>query len=256
ILSSKTIVEQPLSNTNGLSQATQVRRPRGRPRLSVHTLTDIANIHGPSHPPQFCAPNVLSTSHFLSSTTNVEPLTNTTNGSSQATQVRRPRGRSRLSARALTDITNIRVSSQPPQFCAPNILPTSHFLSSTTNVEPLTNNTNGSSQATQVRRPRGRPPLSARPLTDITNIRGSDLPSSTLTTSSQLNVYDVVDTLPQLRRRGRPPSQANVSQGRLRCKGVTKQIVGVIPKGLALRVILVDLHSKDESRKGFKLEVN
>ncbi|GKA20515.1 putative DNA helicase, partial [Tanacetum coccineum] len=38
------------------------------------------------------------------------------------------------------------------------------------------------------------------------------LPSSTLTTSSQLNVYDVVDTLPQLRRRGRPPSQANVSQ--------------------------------------------
>ncbi|GJY87236.1 hypothetical protein Tco_0501864 [Tanacetum coccineum] len=73
---------------------------------------------------------------------------------SQATQVRRPRGRSRLSIRALTDITNIRVSSQPPQFCAPNILPTSHFLSSTTNVEPLTNNTNGSSQATQVRRPR------------------------------------------------------------------------------------------------------
>ncbi|GJV82919.1 hypothetical protein Tco_1522817 [Tanacetum coccineum] len=40
--------------------------------------------------------------------------------------------------------------------------------------------------------------------------------------------------------------------GRLRCKGVTKQIVGVIPKGLALRVVLVDLHSKDESGKGFK----
>ncbi|GJT81887.1 hypothetical protein Tco_1056229 [Tanacetum coccineum] len=40
----------------------------------------------------------------------------------------------------------------------------------------------------------------------------------------------------------------------LRCKGVTKQIVGVIPKGLALRVVLVDLHSKDESGKGFKLE--
>ncbi|GJZ79542.1 hypothetical protein Tco_0644379 [Tanacetum coccineum] len=44
--------------------------------------------------------------------------------------------------------------------------------------------------------------------------------------------------------------------GRLRCKGVTKQIVGVIPKGLALRVVLVDHHSKDESGKGFKLEVN
>ncbi|GJV38118.1 putative reverse transcriptase domain-containing protein [Tanacetum coccineum] len=42
--------------------------------------------------------------------------------------------------------------------------------------------------------------------------------------------------------------------GRLRCKGVTKQIVGVVPKGLALRVVLVDLHSKDESVKGFKLE--
>ncbi|GJX70357.1 hypothetical protein Tco_0307528, partial [Tanacetum coccineum] len=44
--------------------------------------------------------------------------------------------------------------------------------------------------------------------------------------------------------------------GRLRCKGVTKQIVGVIPKGLALRVVLVDHHSKDESGKGIKLEVN
>ncbi|GJT94348.1 WD repeat-containing protein 74-like protein [Tanacetum coccineum] len=43
---------------------------------------------------------------------------------------------------------------------------------------------------------------------------------------------------------------------RLRCKGVTKQIVGVIPKGLALRVVLMDLHSKDESGKGFKREVN
>ncbi|GJT55731.1 hypothetical protein Tco_0990785 [Tanacetum coccineum] len=42
----------------------------------------------------------------------------------------------------------------------------------------------------------------------------------------------------------------------LRCKGATKQIVGVIPKGLALRVVLVDHHSKDESGKGFKLEVN
>ncbi|GJS98094.1 hypothetical protein Tco_0819264 [Tanacetum coccineum] len=42
----------------------------------------------------------------------------------------------------------------------------------------------------------------------------------------------------------------------LRCKGVTKQIIGVVPKGLALRVVLVDLHSKDESGKGFKLEVN
>ncbi|GJS33292.1 hypothetical protein Tco_0531674 [Tanacetum coccineum] len=45
-------------------------------------------------------------------------------------------------------------------------------------------------------------------------------------------------------------------RGRLRCKGVTKQIVGVVPKGLALRVVLVDLHSKDKSGKGFKLEVN
>ncbi|GJZ78666.1 hypothetical protein Tco_0643503, partial [Tanacetum coccineum] len=43
-------------------------------------------------------------------------------------------------------------------------------------------------------------------------------------------------------------------EGRLRCKGVTKQIIGVVPKGLALRVVLVDLHSKDESGKGFKLE--
>ncbi|GKD40205.1 hypothetical protein Tco_1260412, partial [Tanacetum coccineum] len=44
------------------------------------------------------------------------------------------------------------------------------------------------------------------------------------------------------------------SLGRLRCKGDTKQIIGVVPKGLALRVVLVDLHSKDESGKGFKLE--
>ncbi|GKE99453.1 hypothetical protein Tco_0022804, partial [Tanacetum coccineum] len=44
--------------------------------------------------------------------------------------------------------------------------------------------------------------------------------------------------------------------GRLRCKGVKKQTIGVVPKGLALRVTLVDLHSKDESGKGFKLEVN
>ncbi|GKA15126.1 hypothetical protein Tco_0694873 [Tanacetum coccineum] len=50
--------------------------------------------------------------------------------------------------------------------------------------------------------------------------------------------------------------KASKLHGRLRCKGVTKQIVGVIPKGLALRVVLVDLHSKDESGKGFKLEVN
>ncbi|GJY66616.1 hypothetical protein Tco_0468854, partial [Tanacetum coccineum] len=46
------------------------------------------------------------------------------------------------------------------------------------------------------------------------------------------------------------------SLGRLRCKGVMKQIVGVVPKGLALRVVLVDLHSKDESGKEFKLEIN
>ncbi|GJX59356.1 hypothetical protein Tco_0290746 [Tanacetum coccineum] len=43
--------------------------------------------------------------------------------------------------------------------------------------------------------------------------------------------------------------------GKLRCKGVTKQIVGVVPKGLVLQVVLVDLHSKDESGKGFKLEL-
>ncbi|GKC10181.1 hypothetical protein Tco_1001791 [Tanacetum coccineum] len=48
----------------------------------------------------------------------------------------------------------------------------------------------------------------------------------------------------------------SASVGRLGCKSVTKQIVGVIPKGLALRVVLVDLHSKDESGKGFKREVN
>ncbi|GJT17551.1 putative ribonuclease H-like domain-containing protein [Tanacetum coccineum] len=46
------------------------------------------------------------------------------------------------------------------------------------------------------------------------------------------------------------------NEGRLRCKGVTKQIVGVILKGLALQVFLVDHHSKDESGKGFKPEVN
>ncbi|GJV63796.1 homeodomain-like protein [Tanacetum coccineum] len=40
----------------------------------------------------------------------------------------------------------------------------------------------------------------------------------------------------------------------LRCKGVSKQIVGVIPKGLALRVVQMDHHSKDESGKGFKRE--
>ncbi|GKE33268.1 hypothetical protein Tco_1452590, partial [Tanacetum coccineum] len=44
--------------------------------------------------------------------------------------------------------------------------------------------------------------------------------------------------------------------GRLRCKGGTKIIVGVIHKGLALRVVLMDHHSKDESGKGFKSEVN
>ncbi|GJR41396.1 zinc finger BED domain-containing protein [Tanacetum coccineum] len=42
--------------------------------------------------------------------------------------------------------------------------------------------------------------------------------------------------------------------GRLRCKGVMKQIVDVSPQGLALRVVLVDHHSKDESGKGFKQE--
>ncbi|GJT50702.1 hypothetical protein Tco_0976859 [Tanacetum coccineum] len=47
----------------------------------------------------------------------------------------------------------------------------------------------------------------------------------------------------------------SIITGRLRCKGVTKQIIGVIPKGLALRVVLMDLYSKDESGKGFKREV-
>ncbi|GJX26173.1 hypothetical protein Tco_0232469 [Tanacetum coccineum] len=47
-----------------------------------------------------------------------------------------------------------------------------------------------------------------------------------------------------------PFAMWQISTGRLRCKGVTKQIVGVIPKGLALLVVLVDHHSKDESGKG------
>ncbi|GJU61821.1 hypothetical protein Tco_1243656 [Tanacetum coccineum] len=188
ILSSTTNVGQPFTTTNASSQATHIRKPVGRPRLNARALTDITNIHGSSQPPQVCAPNVLLTSQNVSSTTNVSPLSNNTNGSSQATQVRRPRGRPRLSARALTDITNIRGSAQAPQFCYPNVLTTSHFVSCATNLEPLNTNTNASSQTTQVRRPRGRPPLSARPLTDITNIRGSDLPSSTLTTSSQANI--------------------------------------------------------------------
>ncbi|GJY10194.1 hypothetical protein Tco_0378379 [Tanacetum coccineum] len=41
---------------------------------------------------------------------------------------------------------------------------------------------------------------------------------------------------------------------RLRCKGVAKQIVDVVPKGLALRVVLGVSYSKDESGKGFKLD--
>ncbi|GKA90217.1 hypothetical protein Tco_0812087 [Tanacetum coccineum] len=53
---------------------------------------------------------------------------------------------------------------------------------------------------------------------------------------------------------GRMWSYSCKDLGRLRCKGVTKEIFGVIPKGLALRVVLVDLHSKDESGKGFKRE--
>ncbi|GJZ26464.1 hypothetical protein Tco_0570717 [Tanacetum coccineum] len=43
--------------------------------------------------------------------------------------------------------------------------------------------------------------------------------------------------------------------GRLRCKGVTKQIIGVVPKGLVLRVVLVDLQSKDESKKRYKQKI-
>ncbi|GJY66467.1 hypothetical protein Tco_0468705 [Tanacetum coccineum] len=52
-----------------------------------------------------------------------------------------------------------------------------------------------------------------------------------------------------------PYSTVDQNSGRLRCKGVSKQIVGVIPKGLALRVVQMDHHSKDESGKGFKREV-
>ncbi|GKA28390.1 hypothetical protein Tco_0714558 [Tanacetum coccineum] len=96
-------------------------------------------------------------SNILSSTPNVGQPFTTTNASSHATQIRRPRGRPRLNARALTDITNIRGSSQPPQVCPPNVLPTSQNVSPTTNVAPVTNHTNCSSQATQVPRLRGLP---------------------------------------------------------------------------------------------------
>ncbi|GJZ92343.1 putative reverse transcriptase domain-containing protein [Tanacetum coccineum] len=96
-------------------------------------------------------------SNILSSITNVGHALTTTNASSQATQIRRPRGRPRLNTRALSDITNICGSSKPPQVSPPNVLPTSQNVLPTTNVEPLTNNTNGSSQVTQVPRPRGLP---------------------------------------------------------------------------------------------------
>ncbi|PWA48379.1 replication protein A 70 kDa DNA-binding subunit B [Artemisia annua] len=134
-----------------------------------------------------CIPLLPSTniyrSNILSSTSNEEPLSNT-NGSSQATQVRRPRGRPRLSARALTDITNISGSCQQRQFCAPNVLTTSPFLSGF-NVTPA--------------------------LTPTLNI---PRPPSQLTTSSQNVPLTTIDrdTVPPLRRRGRPPSQANVSR--------------------------------------------
>ncbi|GJU29371.1 hypothetical protein Tco_1172960 [Tanacetum coccineum] len=82
-------------------------------------------------------------SNILSSTTNVGHALTTTNASSQATQIRRPRGRPRLNTRALSDITNICGSSKPPQVSPPNVLPTSQNVLPTTNVEPLTNNTNG-----------------------------------------------------------------------------------------------------------------
>nr|GEX90409.1 reverse transcriptase domain-containing protein [Tanacetum cinerariifolium] len=169
ILSSTPNVGHPFTTTNASSQATQIRRPRGRPRLNARALTNITNIRGSSQPPQVCPLNVLPTSQNVSPTTNVALATNHTNCSSQKTQVPRLRGRPCLSTQALTDITNIHGSAQPPQIFSPNV-------SSTTNVPPLTTETNGSSQATQVRRHRGRPPLSARPLSDITNIRGSAQP--------------------------------------------------------------------------------
>ncbi|GJU54587.1 putative DNA helicase [Tanacetum coccineum] len=178
ILSSTPNVGQPFTITNASSHETQIRRPKGRPRLYARALTDITNIRGSS---QVCPPNVLPTSQNVSPTTNVAPVTNHTNCSSQATQVPRLRGRPCLSTRALTDITNKHGSAQPPQFCSPNV-------SSTTNVPPLTTETNGSSQATQVRRRRGRPPLSARPLSDITNIIGSSQPSQSNVSRAVRNV--------------------------------------------------------------------
>nr|GEY96932.1 hypothetical protein [Tanacetum cinerariifolium] len=96
-------------------------------------------------------------SNILSSTPNVGHSFTTTNASSQATRIRRPRGRPRLNARASTNITNIRGSSQPPQVCPPNVLPTSQNVSPTTNVALATNHTNCSSQATQVPRLKGLP---------------------------------------------------------------------------------------------------
>ncbi|GJT28571.1 putative reverse transcriptase domain-containing protein [Tanacetum coccineum] len=69
---------------------------------------------------------------------------------------------------------------------------------------------------------------------------------------SQFDIFQNIILIPYLEYDVLSP----LDTGRLRCKGVMKQIVGVIPKGLALRVVLVDHHSKDESGKGFKLEVN
>ncbi|GJY50676.1 putative reverse transcriptase domain-containing protein [Tanacetum coccineum] len=73
----------------------------------------------------------------------------------------------------------------------------------------------------------------------------------------QQRLQDVRDWQRSYANVRRKPLEFQVGDhGRLRCKGVTKQIVGVIPKGLALRVVLVDHHTKDESGKWFKLEVN
>ncbi|GJW89146.1 reverse transcriptase domain-containing protein [Tanacetum coccineum] len=69
------------------------------------------------------------------------------------------------------------------------------------------------------------------------------------------DVYTDVDTAYSSKSGNGLLIRQSLGYGRLRCKGVTKQIIGVVPKGLALWVVLVDLHSKDESGKGFKREV-
>nr|GEU45307.1 hypothetical protein [Tanacetum cinerariifolium] len=200
IISSTPDVGHPFTTTNASSQATQIRIPRGQPCLNEHALTDITNIHGSSQLPQAYPPNVLPTSQNVSPKTNVAPVTNHTNCSSQATQVPRLKGRPCLRTRALTDIINIRSSAQPPHFCSPNVL-------STTNVSPLTTETNGSSQATKVRRRRGlpsqhdhmsslinpTPPVMLSSITIVDNQRNlRHLPQSSCVTNSANSMTNVI----------------------------------------------------------------